>query len=233
MGDFNRSGGGRAGRFGGRDGGRRNFGGGRDGGRGFGGRDGGRNSDGRGFGGGRDRDSGPREMFSAVCDNCGKNCEVPFRPTQGKPIFCSECFEKKENGSLDMGGRDNRFENRGNNRYERDNDRGGNRFENAPAPMRSNDRFGGNGEKGSENFKVQYEILNAKLDKILKLLEPKPIRVTNVNPELVQQVKEIKIATPKDVAAKSVTPKAEVKKTATKKVAVKKAPAKKVAAKKV
>lgn len=36
---------------------------------------------------------GPVEMHQAICDNCGKSCEVPFRPTSGKPIFCSNCFE--------------------------------------------------------------------------------------------------------------------------------------------
>ncbi|MFA6919215.1 MAG: CxxC-x17-CxxC domain-containing protein [Patescibacteria group bacterium] len=34
-----------------------------------------------------------RPMFEAVCDKCGKKCELPFRPTQGKPIYCSDCFE--------------------------------------------------------------------------------------------------------------------------------------------
>lgn len=77
--DRNRSGGRRS--FGG--GGRQSFGGG-----------GGRRS----FGGGRDRnrDSGDREMFSAVCDNCGKDCQVPFRPTSGKPVLCSDCFGKSD-----------------------------------------------------------------------------------------------------------------------------------------
>jgi len=46
-----------------------------------------------GFGG---RDSGPREMFDAVCVNCGKNCKVPFKPASGKPIYCSDCFESVE-----------------------------------------------------------------------------------------------------------------------------------------
>ncbi len=32
-------------------------------------------------------------MHKAVCDKCGKNCEVPFRPSGGKPIYCSKCFE--------------------------------------------------------------------------------------------------------------------------------------------
>ncbi|HPR92071.1 MAG TPA: hypothetical protein PLR64_02350 [Candidatus Dojkabacteria bacterium] len=39
-----------------------------------------------------------REMFSAVCDNCGQDCQVPFKPSSDKPIFCSKCFEEK-NGS--------------------------------------------------------------------------------------------------------------------------------------
>jgi CxxC-x17-CxxC domain-containing protein len=34
-------------------------------------------------------------MHSAVCDKCGKDCEVPFRPTQGKPLYCSDCFKDK------------------------------------------------------------------------------------------------------------------------------------------
>ena len=41
-----------------------------------------------------DRD-GNKEMFDAVCDDCGRNCQVPFQPTSGKPIFCSDCFRDK------------------------------------------------------------------------------------------------------------------------------------------
>jgi len=40
-------------------------------------------------------DKGPREMHKAVCSECGKECEVPFQPTEGKPVFCRECFAKK------------------------------------------------------------------------------------------------------------------------------------------
>lgn len=51
----------------------------------------------RGFGGGgyRDRDSRP-EMHSAVCDGCGDDCQVPFRPTSGKPVYCDNCFKKSD-----------------------------------------------------------------------------------------------------------------------------------------
>ncbi len=52
---------------------------------------------GGGYGGGGgssygDRDRGPREMFTATCSNCGKDAQVPFRPTSGKPVYCSDCF---------------------------------------------------------------------------------------------------------------------------------------------
>jgi CxxC-x17-CxxC domain-containing protein len=48
-----------------------------------------------GYGGGGGygaRSSAPREMFDAVCSNCGKDARVPFRPTNGKPVYCSDCF---------------------------------------------------------------------------------------------------------------------------------------------
>ena len=113
MGNFNRD-------RGSRDGGRRGFGG------GFKGRGGYRR-------GGRD----DRQMFTAVCSNCGKDCEVPFRPTGDKPVYCSDCFEK-------MGDRGER---------------------------KSFDR---------PQYQSQFEAVNAKLDKILSLLQPKP----SVRPEI-------------------------------------------------
>jgi len=43
----------------------------------------------------RDRPSERREMYSGICDKCGKDCEVTFKPTQGKPLYCSDCFKEK------------------------------------------------------------------------------------------------------------------------------------------
>jgi len=43
-------------------------------------------------GGGGGYDRGPREMFTATCSNCGNEARVPFRPTSGKPVYCSDCF---------------------------------------------------------------------------------------------------------------------------------------------
>lgn len=48
-----------------------------------------------GYGGGRGGyDRGPREMHKAVCSDCGQECEVPFKPTEGRPVYCRNCFPK-------------------------------------------------------------------------------------------------------------------------------------------
>ena len=38
---------------------------------------------------------GSREMHKATCAECGNECEVPFKPTEGKPVYCQECYRKK------------------------------------------------------------------------------------------------------------------------------------------
>jgi CxxC-x17-CxxC domain-containing protein len=42
------------------------------------------------------RDFGPREMHKAVCADCGKECEVPFKPSGDRPVYCKECFMKRK-----------------------------------------------------------------------------------------------------------------------------------------
>jgi CxxC-x17-CxxC domain-containing protein len=39
--------------------------------------------------------SGPREMFTATCASCGREARVPFNPTSGKPVYCSDCFRSR------------------------------------------------------------------------------------------------------------------------------------------
>ena len=46
---------------------------------------------GGGFGGGR-----PREMFKATCADCKKECEVPFKPSGDRPVYCKDCFSKRK-----------------------------------------------------------------------------------------------------------------------------------------
>ena len=36
----------------------------------------------------------PRQMFPAVCADCGKDTEVPFQPREDRPVYCSDCFRK-------------------------------------------------------------------------------------------------------------------------------------------
>ena len=50
---------------------------------------------GGGGGGGGGYERAPREMFAATCSSCGKDAQVPFRPTSGKPVYCSDCFRSQ------------------------------------------------------------------------------------------------------------------------------------------
>lgn len=47
-----------------------------------------------GGGGERRRPSsgGARELFTAVCTQCGKEARVPFQPRGDRPVYCSDCF---------------------------------------------------------------------------------------------------------------------------------------------
>ncbi|OGH64212.1 MAG: hypothetical protein A2821_03935 [Candidatus Magasanikbacteria bacterium RIFCSPHIGHO2_01_FULL_41_23] len=111
----------------------------------------------RGDRGGRGGFGGRTEMFQAVCSQCQKDCEVPFRPNGRKPVFCSICFGKQGGTSPDKGG-------------ERSFGR----------PERSFDRpsFGGRGSRDfapsrpapQENLKEQFDKLSNKLDRIIDLL---------------------------------------------------------------
>jgi len=142
---------------------------------------------GRGFGGGRDRggrddrpsfrSEGPREMFKTVCSNCGKDCEVPFKPTSGKPVYCSDCFEK-------VGGRDS-----GERRPER--------------PERNRSDFSERPQAPRVDNTKQFSDLNAKLDKIIELLTPKVAEVS-VTEEV--KVKTPKVKKEKVVKEVEVTP---------------------------
>ena len=35
-----------------------------------------------------------RQMFPAICAQCGKETEVPFEPREGRPVYCSDCYNK-------------------------------------------------------------------------------------------------------------------------------------------
>ncbi|MFH1641520.1 MAG: CxxC-x17-CxxC domain-containing protein [Nanoarchaeota archaeon] len=48
------------------------------------------------------RNNGDRSEFTTVtCSSCNSECKVPFRPTQGKPVYCRDCFSKNNKVSIE------------------------------------------------------------------------------------------------------------------------------------
>jgi CxxC-x17-CxxC domain-containing protein len=158
---------------------------------------------GRDFNKPRFNSSEDRPMFPAVCDDCGKNCQVPFRPSGDKPVRCSDCF--------------------GNNRETspRD-DRGGRSFD-KPSFTKNIYR---DTPTNTPDFKSDFIALGQKLDTVISLLQtmqaPKKelgdiIKSAVTTEVALKATKESKVATTTSSAVKK---KAEpVKKVAAKKVA--------------
>ncbi|MFA6131464.1 MAG: CxxC-x17-CxxC domain-containing protein [Patescibacteria group bacterium] len=186
-----------------------------------------------GFGGPRKfggRDGGRPAMFRATCSECGDDCQLPFKPTGERPVFCSNCFAKQQG---DDGGRPNRFESERRDRPERPRfeerqmhdavcDKCGKDCQVPFRPMAGKpifceacfDRSASNVEKPQRNsgeLMDQFKILNAKIDKLLKILAPSAVE------EAVEKIE--KIEKPEVVEEKKTKAKAKV---ATKKVAAKK-----------
>ena len=54
-------------------------------------------------GGGYER--AERQLYPAVCSNCGKETMVPFQPRGDKPVYCSDCFaERRQTSGYGSGG---------------------------------------------------------------------------------------------------------------------------------
>lgn len=126
-----------------------------------------------------DRDSrGPVQMHQTVCDNCKKECEVPFRPTSGKPVFCNNCFEGNRGSDFKRSNFDDRQ------MFEAicDECKKSCKVPFRPSgdkPVYCSDCFGGKkNSRSSEQtisqsqYTAQFELLNNKLDKILTMLAP-------------------------------------------------------------
>jgi CxxC-x17-CxxC domain-containing protein len=166
----------------------------------------------------RDNHSGSRsdnqrsdkpQMHDAVCDECGRDCRVPFRPSGNKPIYCSSCFEKQGGGR--SSGRDNRSSGRDYNRGSRDSNRGSRNTEmfsavcddcgkDCKVPFKPSsdkpiycsecfdkrgggrdggNRGGGNRNSGNNVQNDQLEAINGKLDRLLSILGGKDLKEFN------------------------------------------------------
>ena len=82
-------------------------------------------------------------MHPATCSQCGKPCEVPFKPTGKRPVFCQACFRKdgdadSRHSSGSFGFDDSR-----------------------PSPRPS----------GGGDVSAQLKMINEKLDRIIEALE--------------------------------------------------------------
>ena len=50
---------------------------------------------GGGHRGGYGGDRGSGERFTAVCADCGREAQLPFKPRGDRPVYCSDCFRKR------------------------------------------------------------------------------------------------------------------------------------------
>jgi CxxC-x17-CxxC domain-containing protein len=157
---------------------------------GFGGNRGDRGSDrrdfrdkGNGFGRHFGGNGGGSSMHKAVCGDCGRECEVPFRPSGARPVYCSDCFKNHGGPSAE------RF---GNKSFKENN------FNQFKPRFEEKKNF----SSGSCNCgcKEQFEKLNAKMDRILKVLNPveAPAEIKSENKAVVEKVIAPKAAVKKE-----------------------------------
>lgn len=104
--------------------------------------------------GGGDRN---RPMHQATCSDCGNTCEVPFRPTGDRPVYCNDCFGDKKNAG------EGRNEGRPSFAQRKDfgKDFGNKSF--AKPSFESN--------KGNDETKKLLEVMNVKLDRLIKAMD--------------------------------------------------------------
>ena len=141
-----------------------------------------------------DRSERP-QMHDATCDDCGKKCQVPFRPTGDKPIYCSDCFGEHGGGS-------DRSERRGGNRSAVC-AKCGKRCEvpfrpTGGKPVYCNDCFDKSGDdnrgrgRGADSSGQLAEV-NAKLDRILKILTSTAADVVEAAGKKEKKAKPVKL----------------------------------------
>lgn len=142
-------------------------------------------------------------MHQTVCTECGRDCEVPFKPSGSKPVLCDFCFGKQKEsfGNDRFGGRDSGRRESSRSSFDR------------PERSERTERTSG------DQYKQQFEMLNEKLDSIMRLLNTKSAAVKEEKVEIVTEKPAKKATVKKEVTKKAVAKKATkpAKKTTTKK----------------
>jgi CxxC-x17-CxxC domain-containing protein len=57
------------------------------------------------YSGGSSYGSSQRQMYPAVCAQCGKATQVPFQPRGDRPVYCSDCYRSQQGSSYGSGSR--------------------------------------------------------------------------------------------------------------------------------
>ena len=102
----------------------------------------------------------PTQMFQATCTECGERCEVPFKPSGGKPVLCKACFS--QNGPSKTRDRDSRPS------Y------GSDRSDSRGSDSRgSSSSSSSSSSSGPDLSKIQRQLstIEAKLDQLLEMFE--------------------------------------------------------------
>jgi CxxC-x17-CxxC domain-containing protein len=165
-------------------------------------------------GGFNPKDRAPRETksYPATCSDCGKACDVPFRPDGVKPVLCRDCYSKKSLTTNMTGNRD---------RFTQTEQRGHTPATPAVPSVEIN------------QIVKQLTALEVKVNQILELIKVSEKLATTIPELAAEEVKEVVkpvVVKKKAVAkkeAKPVAKKAVAKKTVAKKVAAKKVTKKK------
>jgi CxxC-x17-CxxC domain-containing protein len=143
------------------------------------------------FGGG----GGDRELFKATCASCHKSCEVPFRPSGDKPVYCRECFASNGGGDARPAYRsEGRGDFRSDARPSRD-----------ERPARREEPRVSVHEHSGEDIKRQIKSLETKVDAILKFLSDQSLAKVGA---VAAQKESVEVA-PEEVVKKPRKPKAE------------------------
>lgn len=127
-----------------------------------------------------------KQMFQAMCDECGEKCEVPFKPTSGKPVLCSSCFGQQGNKHQTSPGGRSHGRSGDRQMHTAVCDKCGGKAEVPFKPTgdkpiycsncfksdRSRGRHGGGDKRGrGDQMSEQIRSLNNKMDRIISLLE--------------------------------------------------------------
>jgi CxxC-x17-CxxC domain-containing protein len=185
------------------------------------------------------RSDSNRETFQAQCADCGKDCDLPFKPSGSRPVYCRDCFKKhspedSRGRSSDRGG--DRFSK---DRFSRNTSSRGDRelfdavcakcgndckvpFKPTPGKdtlcSRCFEDKGGDSRSVTNGSAKHLDEINAKLDKILEMLNSQPGKSKKAE-KVSAPVEEVAVIE----AVAEVTEEPKVKKTKAKKTSTKKA----------